>query len=66
MFWKKCEKKGHPYIALMIGAFAVVGVLAVKKCGMQYIKEKWTKLTSAMKNMPMCGSCDEASVGEEQ
>ena len=50
----------------MIGAFAVVGVLAVKKCGMQYIKEKWTKLTSAMKNMPMCGSCDETSVGEEQ
>ena len=63
MFWKKCEKKGHPYIALMVGAFAVVGVLAVKQCGMQYIKEKWNKLTLAMKNMPVC--CNSEGSGSE-
>ena len=53
MFFRKCEKRGHPYIALMIGALAAVGVLAVKRCGMDYIKQKWQKMTSCMKNMPM-------------
>ena len=56
MFWKKCEKKGHPYLALMIGALAFVGAITVKKSGMQFIKQKWSKLCSAMKNMSMCGS----------
>lgn len=59
MFFKKCEKKGHPIIAIMIGALAVVGAFAVKKSGMQFIREKWNQLTSALKNaMPTAGSAD--------
>ncbi len=61
MFFRKCEKKGHPYIALMIGALAVVGAVTVKNCGMDFIKKKWKKLTSSMKNvnMPVCNMGDE-------
>lgn len=61
MFFRKCEKKGHPYIALMVGALAVVGAFAVKNCSMDFIKKKWKKLTSSMKNMnmPMCNMDDE-------
>ena len=57
MFFRKCEKKGHPYLALVVGALAVVGALSLKKCGMDFMKQKWQKLTSAIKNMdiPMCG-----------
>lgn len=61
MFFRKCEKKSHPYIALMIGALAVVGAFTVKKSSMDFIKAKWKKLTSSMKNMnmPVCNMGDE-------
>ena len=61
MFFRKCEKKSHPYIALMIGALAVVGAFTVKKSSMDFIKAKWKKLTSSMKNMNMhiCNMGDE-------
>lgn len=61
MFFRKCEKKGHPYIALMVGALAVVGAFAIKNTGMEFIKKKWKKLSCSMKNinMPVCNSGDE-------
>ena len=56
MFFRKCEKNGHPYIALMIGALAVVGAFTVKKYGTECIKQKWKKLCASVKNMemPLC------------
>ena len=51
MFFRKYEKKGHPYIALMIGALAAVGICTVKRCGMDYIKQKWKKISSCMSFM---------------
>ena len=54
MFFKKCDKKTNPLIAIVIGTLAVVGAFTVKKSGMQFIKEKWSKMTSFIKNMPMC------------
>lgn len=57
MFFRKCEKNGHPYIVLIVGALAAIGVLTVKQCGMEYIKQKWKKISRSMKNMPM-PTCD--------
>ena len=51
MFSKKCDKKSHPYLAVMIGALAVVGAFAIKKCSMDFVKSKWCKLKNSMKNM---------------
>lgn len=65
MFSKKCDKKTHPLIAIMIGALTVVGAFTVKKCGMDFIKQKWGKITSALKNMPIC-SCSSENNGTQQ
>ena len=51
MFFRKCEKKGHPYIALMVGALAVVGAFAIKNTGMEFIKKKWKKQALNIKNL---------------
>lgn len=61
MFFRKCEKKSHPYIALMIGALALVGAFTVKKSSMDFIKSKWKKMKSSMKNinLPVCNMGDE-------
>ena len=56
MIFRKCEKKGHPILAVMVGALAVVGAFTVKKCGMDFIKQKWGKISSYLKNMPAVSS----------
>lgn len=56
MLFRKCEKKGHPIVAVLVGALAIVGAFTVKKSGMQFIKEKWQCMCSFFKNMPSISS----------
>lgn len=65
MFFKKCEKKHHPYMAAVIGALAVVGFCSIKKCGMDFVKEKWGKLTSAFSSGKCSSDTTAMSAGRD-
>ena len=58
---KKSDKKGHPYIILMVGALAAVGVFAIKNCSMNFIKSKFRGVGKAFVKMKneACDACEE-------
>ena len=58
---KKSDKKGHPYIILMVGALAAVGVFAIKNCSMNFIKSKFHGMGKTLTKIKdeACDKCEE-------
>lgn len=51
MFFRKCEKKKHSSIPIIltIGALAAVGAVSITKCGKDMMNCAWDKMKSLFK-----------------
>ncbi len=53
LFGKNEKRRGHPGIALTMGALAVVGAVSLVNTSKKWMKEKAKKMTGMFRNMGM-------------
>ena len=52
MFFVKNEKKKrHPFIGMLVGAFATLGAVSLISAAKTSVKNGWCKMTGCIKNM---------------
>jgi hypothetical protein len=59
LFNRNEKRRGHPGLALTVGALAVVGAVSIVNCSKKWVKDKSCKMISMMKGMMKPGEfCD--------
>ena len=57
LFGRNERKKGHPMLAVAVGALAVVGAMSVITCGKQWVCDKGRRMAGFVKGM-VGSECD--------
>ena len=59
LFGKNEKKRGHPGIALTMGALAVVGAVSLVNTSKRWVKDKSKKVVGFFRGMGMSEDCGE-------